>query len=317
MRDLIVGVDLGATKILTGLGTRSGQILRKVKINTPQDKPEKVLEVIVENITSIIGTTDYEHDRIIGIAVAAPGPISYPAAVIEDSPNLGWKRIELREELTRRLKMPVLVDKDTNLAAWGEYHFSQKGQYPNLLYLTVSTGIGGGIIINDQLYHGHRGGGGEFGHMVINSTGPECNCGRQGCLEALASGTAIAKQLQELIKTGKGQNILACRTGESLGAPELGRAARQGDPEALTIVEDLSRSLGIGIANLVNIFNPDIVVMGGGVMLGLQDLLLEPVKKYVGEKAFPLHRRDLIIEVTKLGNDIGLYGCFAAIVRGY
>lgn len=316
MRELIVGVDLGATKILSGIGTASGEILEKLKIATPQGSPQEVLDVIAENIISLIKTTDTAYDRIKGIAVAAPGPISYPEAVIENSPNLAWQRVELREELTRRLRRPVLVAKDTNLAVWGEYYFGQQGRYANLLYLTVSTGIGGGIIINDRLYHGRRGGSGEFGHMVIDTAGPECGCGRRGCLEALASGTAIARQLETLVKRGKGQNILACRAGAALGAPELGRAARQGDPEALGIVEELIKNLAVGITNLVNIFNPDIVVIGGGVMLGMQDLLLAGVIKYVEEQAFSLHRQGLIIETTRLGNDIGLYGCIAAIARG-
>lgn len=316
MREVIIGVDLGATKILSGVGTEDGQILRKMKIPTPQGSPSEVLDFIADNINYWIKTAEGEHDQIKGIAVAVPGPVSYPEAVIENSPNLVWQRVEIREELCRRLGRPVLIDKDTNLAALGEYYFGQQGRYADLLYLTVSTGIGGGIIIDDRLYHGHRGGGGEFGHMVVDAAGTECNCGRQGCLEALASGAAIARQLNAMIKEGKGLNIMACRSSSVLGAPELGQAARQGDAEALVLIEELGKNLAIGITNLVNIFNPQIVVMGGGVMLGLEDLLLEPIKKYVGEKAFPMHRRDLIMENTKLGNDIGLYGCIAAIARG-
>lgn len=306
---------MGATKILAGIGTENGEIVRKIKIPTPQGNEKKVIETIAELINTLISQADSEHDRIKGIAVAAPGPISFPEAVIEDSPNLAWQRVELREELMGRLKRPVTVAKDTNLAAWGEYHFGQQGVYSNLLYITVSTGIGGGIIINDRLYHGYQGGAGEIGHMVIDPNGPSCNCGRRGCLEALASGTAIARLLKDLGQKGGGQNMIAGKTGSSVGAPELGKAARQGDPEALAIVDDLCKWLGIGITNLVNIINPDIVVLGGGVITGLQDLLLEPVKKHVKENAFSLNQKDLIIEVTKLGDDIGLYGCIAAIAK--
>jgi glucokinase len=315
LRELIVGVDLGATKILAGIGKENGEILQKIKIPTPQGNEKKVIETIAELIETLISQAESENDRIKGIAVAAPGPISFPEAVIEDSPNLAWQRVELREELVGLLKRPVTVDKDTNLAAWGEYHFGQQGVYSNLLYITISTGIGGGIIINDRLYHGDRGGAGEIGHMVIDPNGPSCNCGRRGCLEALASGTAIARHLKDLIKKGGGQGMIAGQTSSSVGAPELGKAARQGDPEALAMVDDLSQWIGIGIANLVNILNPHIVVLGGGVFIGLQDLLLEKVKKHVKENAFSLNRKDLIIEATKLGDDIGLYGCIAAIAK--
>ncbi len=315
-REVIIGVDLGATKILSGIGTPDGQILQKIKMLTPHGSPSEVMDLIADNIIDWIKTAEAQHDLVKGIAVAVPGPVTYPGAVIEDSPNLGWQRVEFKEELSRRLGRPVVVDKDTNLAALGEYHFGQDRKYAHLLYITVSTGIGGGIIINDRIYHGWRGGAGEFGHMVIEAAGPECSCGRRGCLEAVASGTAVTKQIEALIKAGRGHNIAACGSGPPVGAPELGKAARQGDPEALSLIRGLGRNLAIGIANLVNLFNPQIVVMGGGVMIGLEDLLLEPIKEYVGEKAFPLHRRDLIIETTKLGNDIGLYGCIAAIARG-
>jgi len=315
-REVIIGVDLGASKILSGIGTSDGQILQKTKQLTPHGNASSVIDLIADNILEWIKIAEAQHDSVKGIAVAVPGPVTYPGAVIEDSPNLGWQRVEFKEELSRRLGRPVVVDKDTNLAALGEYHFGQDRKYAHLLYLTVSTGVGGGIIINDRLYHGWRGGGGEFGHMVIDASGPECSCGRRGCLEAVASGTAVTKQIEALIKAGRGQNIAACGCGSAVGAPELGKAARKGDPEALKLIKELGQNLGIGIANLVHLFNPQIVVIGGGVMIGLGDLLLEPIKEYVGEKAFPLHRRDLIIETTTLGNDIGLYGCIAAIAHG-
>ena len=313
MREVIIGVDLGATKILAGIGTEAGQILYKTRFPTPAGSHEKVIKAIVENIKALISKADTAHDRIKGIAVAAPGPISFPEAVVMDSPNLAWQRVELGNELTNRLKRPVFVDKDTNLAAWGEYHFGQQGRYSNLIYITVSTGIGAGIIINGRLYHGALGGAGEIGHMVIDPDGPWCRCGRRGCLEALASGTAIARQLKSLIRAGGGQNIMAAPGSESPGGAELGRAARQGEPEALAIVHNLNKCLGAGLTNLVNIFNPDIVVLGGGVIFGLKDLLLEPIKKQVFKNAFSLSRQGLIIEISGLGDDIGLYGCIAAI----
>lgn len=314
-RKVIIGVDLGATKILSGMGTPQGQILQKTKTWTPTGGPEAVLDVIAESIAALIKTAETRKYSIKGIAAAVPGPLTYPQAVMKDSPNLGWQRVEFKKEMSDRLGRSVIVDKDTNLAAWGEYYYGQGMKYENLLYLTVSTGIGGGIIADGRLYHGHRGGAGEFGHMVIDPAGPACRCGRRGCMEALASGTAIAARLQGLATAGQGKQIAALKQGLPPGAAELGQAARQGDPEAMMIIAELNRNLAIGIANLINIFNPQILVMGGGVMIGLQDLLLEPIRALVREQVFPLHRQGLQIEVTRLGDDIGLYGCMAAIAR--
>ena len=315
-QEVIIGVDLGATKILSGMGTPAGQILQKATTRTPEGRPEEVLDMIAGTIADLIRTARTRQYSVRGIAAAVPGPLTFPEAVIENSPNLGWQRVEFKKELSQRLGKPVVVDKDTNLAALGEYYYGQGEKYKDLLYITVSTGIGGGLIIDGQIYHGHRGGGGEIGHMVIDPAGPECRCGRRGCLEALASGTAIALHLEKLIKAGRGRQIEICGAGAEIGAAHLGEAARQGDSEAVKIMEELSAHLARGIANLVNIFDPPIVVMGGGVMEGLGDLLLEPIRTLTREQVFPLHRRDLQIEITRLGDDIGLYGCMAAIARG-
>lgn len=317
MREVVIGVDLGATKILTGAITTGGQILAKAKFPTCSGERDagEILDLISNSIIKTIEDNCFAEDEIRGIAVAAPGPLSYPDVEVVDSPNLGWSKLFLKDELCRRLGRQVIVEKDTNMAVLGEYFFGQRYNCRCLLYITVSTGIGGGIMIDGKLYRGSGGGAGEFGHMVLDPRGPRCKCGRHGCWEALASGTAIAREAAGFVSQGKGEGILAnCAEGEQIGAREVGDAARKGDPEASAIILRASRYLGIGIANLVNIFNPDTVVLGGGVALGLQDLFYDSLLEHVCNNVFALNSRNLKIEMTKLGNDIGLWGCLASVL---
>lgn len=314
MPELGIGIDLGGTKILTGLMTLDGEILKRRLIPTEAGTqvPAVIIDRMADSVRELMAEAG-QAQKIMGLACAAPGPITYPHGVIMDSPNLGWQQVRLKHELEKRLDQKVIVGKDTDLAALGEYYFGQGCQYEYLLYITVSTGIGGGIIADGKIYHGTRGGAGEFGHMVVNPSGYYCFCGRRGCLEAQASGTAIAK-MAGFMMTGadKGwQN----HGGQAVTAREVGTAARQGNKVARRILANVVADLGSGIANLVHIFNPQIVVLGGGVMQGLQDIILKPLRERVMDEVFPLHGAGLQIELTSLGADIGLYGCLAAIIQ--
>lgn len=317
MADLIIAVDLGATKIRTGIASADGKIINKKQIPTNRaEGAGYILDRIAICVKEIIKENSSAGDEILGIAVATPGPLSYRDSIVWDSPNLRWSRVALKKELERRLGKTVIVDKDTNMAALGEFHFGRHGRCKHLLYVTVSTGIGGAVIIDGRLYRGKSGGAGEFGHMVTDPSGPYCNCGRKGCLEAMASGTAVARQAQKLIARGKGQAILACASGGDITAREVGIAARNGDSEAQTIITDLKEYLAAGLANLVNIFDPEVLVLGGGVAMGLQDLLLEPLFSSVRERVFALNSDGLELVLTSLGEDIGLYGCIASVLFG-
>lgn len=318
MSEYIVGVDLGATKILTGIATSDGKILYKEKLPTWSERGAgDILDRLCCSIKHVVSQAGITSKQVIGIAVATPGPLSYPDAVVRNSPNLNWDYIPFKAELSKSLDTDVIVEKDTNMAVLGEYYFGRKCRYKQMLYITVSTGIGGGIITEGQVYHGANGGAGEIGHMVVEPDGPLCGCGRRGCLEAMVSGSAIAKEIKGLIAQGKGRGILACCENENkeIGAREVGIAARKGDPEAVEIIDNIVKYLGTGISNLVNIINPEIVVLGGGVALGLQDLILEPTFAYVRKQVFSLHQEVLKLEVSSLGEDIGLFGCIAAVLQ--
>lgn len=309
-----IGIDLGGTKILTALMTLDGEILSRRLLPTEAgtQMPAVIIDRMADSVTELMAEFGGVR-KIMGIACAAPGPITYPHGVIMDSPNLGWQQVRLKHELEKRLGQKVIVGKDTDLAALGEYYFGQGCQYDHLLYITVSTGIGGGIIADGMIYHGTRGGAGEFGHMVVNPNGYYCFCGRQGCLEAQASGTAITK-MAGIMMTGI-ESAWRDQATHVLTAREVGMAARAGEKVAARIVANVITDLSTGIANLVHIFNPQIVILGGGVMQGLKDIILKPLRERVMEEVFPLHGAGLQIEVTSLGSDIGLFGCLAAILQ--
>ncbi|MDD2619120.1 MAG: ROK family protein [Syntrophomonadaceae bacterium] len=317
MRKLIAAVDLGASKILTGVATAQGQILMREKFPTLKENgPDDIMDRISASISKLSVLCCNPDEQIVRVVVATPGPLSYPEGIVIGSPNLAWESVHLKYELSKRLNRRVIVDKDTNLAALGEYYFGQQGQPDSLLYITVSTGVGGGLILDKQIWRGHTGGAGEIGHMQVEPQGRLCNCGRHGCLEALASGTAISRTVKELLQQGKGIGILTMGNDKKdITAREVGEAARQGDYEAQMIVSKVIQYLGTAVANLVNIINPEIVVLGGGVALGWRDLLLEALNIYVKREVFTLNAENLKIEITKLGEDIVLYGCIATALR--
>lgn len=316
MSEVIIGVDLGGTKILAGLITPDGRILKTIKQPTPAAAgAEKIMDRICTSIKEL-QTYVPDSDQLAGIAVGAPGPLYYPQGIISTTPNLGWENVNLKEGLSRRLQSGVIVDNDGNMAALAEAYYGQNDKYRHLLYLTISTGIGGGIIINRQIYRGRDGGAGEFGHMVIEPGGPACRCGKHGCFEALASGTALAREASRLLQNGGGQKIRECAVNpDAPEAKDVGAAARAGDPAAIGLVTQLAERLGLGISNLVTIFNPEIVVLGGGVALGMGDLLLKPVTEYIRTHTFTLHSHDLPIVLSPLDQYAGLLGCAIAVKK--
>lgn len=316
MQEYILAVDIGGTKILTGIIARNGQILLRLKEPICMTgNPQEVMMQISRMAEQMMRKLNIEPQDIIGVGAGVPGPLDYEKGIVEDSPNLRWKKFMIREALSKCLGLRLMLDKDTNVAAWAEKVYGTGRDCSHFIYMTISTGIGGGIFTDGKILHGRSGGASEIGHMMVEPNGRKCGCGRCGCLEAVASGTALSLDAQELIKQGGGEKIAAlCSKGQAATPYELGMAARQGDPEALKIIRRAADYLAIGTANLVNIFNPEKVIIGGGVGTGLQDLLLPRIRDYVNASVFSLHRRNLSIEATPLGEDIVLLGCAAMVL---
>jgi glucokinase len=287
---MIIGIDLGGTKIAAALATPSGRILTDVNIPTEAHKGKKQ---VIENIKkSVYALIRGQRTQISCIGIGVPGPILYDKGIVIEPPNLpGWKRVNLKKILEKEFKVPVHVDNDANCAALAEAYFGAGKRARHFIYITISTGIGGGIIINRKIYRGATGSAGEFGHMVIDSRGFTCGCGNVGCFEALASGTAIKK-----------------RAGMDAISVEL--AARQGDKKALRVIEETAHYLAIGIANLVNIFNPELVILGGGVSQ-MRELLLNPIRKEFKKYALTLPAKSVKIIRAKLRTEAGVLGAVA------
>ncbi len=287
---MIIGIDLGGTKIAGVLATPSGKVLMDVNIPTEAKKGKKK---VIENIKKTIHTLiQSKKVKIKAIGIGAPGPILYEKGIVVEAPNLpGWKRVHLKEILEKEFKVPVFVDNDANCAALAEAWFGAGKFVKHFIYMTVSTGIGGGIIINKRLYRGAIGSAGEFGHMVIDSKGYRCGCGIIGHLEALASGTTIRKI-----------------TGMDAISVEL--AARQGDKKALRAIQEIAHYLAIGIANLVNAFNPEMVIIGGGLS-NMRELLFKPIRRDFKKYALTLPAKSVKIVRAKLKTQAGVLGAVA------
>ena len=287
---MIIGIDLGGTKIAAAAADERGKIITDINIPTEAYKGQgHVIGVIKKAAYNLIKG---QKSKIKAIGIGVPGPILYEQGIVISPPNLpGWKRVNLKKILEKEFHIPIFLDNDANCAALGEAHFGAGKNVRHFIYITVSTGIGGGIIIDRKLYRGADGAAGEFGHMIIDSKGFTCGCGNVGCFEAMASGTAIKK-----------------RAGMDAIAVEL--AARQGDEKARAVIAETAHYLSIGIANLVNIFNPELVIVGGGVSK-MRELLFTPVRQEFKKYAHALPAKSVKIVRAKLGGNSGVLGAAA------
>ena len=316
-----IGIDLGGTKIAGGLADAGGTVLHREQVPTKAEEgPEKVVARVFGLIRVLLAAAG--EGEVKGIGLCTPGPSDLKAGVVIEAPNLKWKDLPIIALLEKEFNLPSVLENDANAAAYGEYVYGAAKGRKDLVYLTVSTGIGGGIIVNGELVYGRNYSAGEAGHMIILPDGPLCSCGRRGCIEALASGSAIAREAKALLlKEGQGgpgrTGLLWEITGgdpERLTAKEVGEAAAKGDPLALSVLEKAFRYLGIAVGNLVNLLNPEIVVIGGGVA-ALGPLLFRPVVQAMEATAFAHMCRDLPVVPALLGGEAGTRGMVALARR--
>ena len=309
---LIVGVDVGGSKINSILADPKGNIKAKDLRDTRAKRgPDAVIERIVESIRQVASGNTVE-----GIGVGAAGACDAVNGVITSSPNLPeWENIPLRDIIQREFDCPVYLQNDATLAALGEHRFGGGKGVDHLVYVSVGTGIGGGIIINGQLYCGASGSAGEFGHMTIDINGPSCPCGNTGCWETLASGTALAQEAVKRIKGGQKTNILKFADGkmEMVSARRVHLAAQKGDRLANDLISQIGYYLGVGLVNLVNIFNPQLILIGGGLSR-MGKLLTGPATSVVREHAFELPAEAVRIEIAHLGVDAEALGAIALVL---
>lgn len=306
MRGVAVGVDVGGTKLAAGLVAADGTILDRNRQTTPADA-DQIVTAIVSS-----AQTFASHHRLgdVRVGVGAAGLIDRDG-VVRFSPNIPWTAYPLRSRLAGRLAGPVTVDNDANVAAWAEYRLgAARGAGESMVMLTVGTGVGGGLVLHDRLIRGADGMAGELGHIVVLEGGPSCPCGAQGCLEAMASGTAIARMARDAAAAGRlpSTSSLASTPVQQLTGKAVTVAAHAGDADAVGILAAAGRWLGVGIASLVAAFDPEVVVVGGGAMQA-GELLLGPARTAVAERLLGRgYREPPPVLAAALGDDAGLVG---------
>ncbi|MBA3646228.1 MAG: ROK family protein [Gemmatimonadaceae bacterium] len=289
----IVGVDLGGTNIVAGAMPFDGgrEYAIRTGLSKVADGPNGVVARIAAMVEEVIAQTTSEtgasRDQFIGLGVGSPGPLNRDTGVVISAHNLGFFDFPLRDELSKAVNLPATLDNDARCATLGEHWLGAARGVRNVLGMTIGTGIGGGLIFDGHLYHGASDVAGEIGHMTIDSTGRRCKCGNYGCLEAYASGPAIAERAREALE-GNEDSILPSLVGgdvTKITAQVVYDASKKGDVVAREVVRDTARFLGTGISNLINVFNPDMVVIAGGVTQA-GDALFEPLRAEVRRRAF-------------------------------
>jgi glucokinase len=307
----VLAIDLGGTKIIAAIVSDKGQIMaREYYLTLAEEGPQPVIDRILSAIDHLLDSKNLDLSELHSISLAAAGAIDLDNGLITLSPNLpGWYNIPLRDIVKDKYKVNTFLINDASAAALGEHHFGVGKGVNNLILLTLGTGIGGGIIINGELYSGPCGSAGEIGHTTIDVNGPRCSCGNVGCLEILVSGTAVAQEAIRRISQGERSSLAEIVDGklESITAEAVGVAAKNGDSLALEVISRAATYLGVGIVNLVNIFNPEMIIIGGG-MAQMGDLLLDTARQVVTERAFPLSAQAVRIVTAQLGDNAGVLG---------
>jgi glucokinase len=298
-----LAIDLGGTHIrVAAFEPKSLKPLLQQRTKTLAHEPG-VFDRLVKAIEAV-----WSSD-ISAIGIASPGPLDPHKGVILDTPNIKeWHDFPLAPKLSEHFRVPVFLDNDANMAGLAEWQYGAGVGHHNLVYLTVSTGIGGGVIVHDQLLQGFHGMGAELGHMTIDVNGPLCGCGQQGHIEAFSSGTAIARYVNEQIQAGQKSTL---QSTPNLSTAQIADAALTGDALAISAFERAGNYLGIAVANYLAIFDPSIVVFGGGVSQA-GDLLFKPFRESLQKHVFhPHYLDDLVITTAALGDDAGLLGALA------
>lgn len=307
MSPTVVAVDLGGTNTRAALFEQPGpRPTRQHKLSTQaEDGPDAVIGRIIEAVEAVLPATSDE----LRIAVGAPGPLDPDEGVVLKAPNLpGWKDIPLRARLQDHFDCPVSIGNDANLAALGEWRHGAGRGSDDVIYLTISTGVGGGVITGGRLLIGSRGLGAELGHILVEPGGPVCSCGRRGHLEAVASGTALARRAGNRLEAGEDSTLREVFESGNMTAEDVGDAARRSDRLALEVLEEAATHLGVALADFAHIFNPEVFVLGGGVSQ-LGPLLFEPAERALRENVMsPEYLQGLRLEPAALGDDAGLVG---------
>ncbi len=305
-----IGVDVGGTKIAAAVVSAEGEILNEVRYPTQAVPPNRLVGTIAGAITEV-----RDGFEVGGVCLAVPGLIMASVNTVIFSPNLHEiENIRLDEEIGGRTGMRVTVENDANAAAWGEFRYGAGKDVEHQVFITLGTGVGGGVITHGVLLRGAQGAGGELGHVTLDPEGPLCGCGNRGCLEAVASGTAIQRRAREFANDRPTSALGRLAIQRQVLGEDVTRLAEEGDEAAVSVLEETGRWLGIGVAGFVNIFNPEVVAVGGGASRA-GEFILGPARREVKLRARSPSRDLAEIKEATLGPASGVLGA-AALARG-
>jgi glucokinase len=309
-------LDIGGTKILGVLFDQDDKILCRVKKKT---RVEKGIQEIEENIISVVeelaAKSGLDMSELAGIAAGAPGVINEETGEIIFSPNLPWRNYNIRAAVEKRFNVPFRIGNDANVGILGEWKYGAGKGFENIVALFVGTGIGGGLILGNRLFTGSRHAAAELGHITLNTEGPYCNCGQRGCLEAYASKVGITREIKMQLDRGR-ESVLTDILQKEEGvikSKALKKAVEAGDALALEVLDRAAYYLAAGSGSLINIFNPDLLILGGGVMEALGDYIMPLFDKYIRRFSWPEAFAGTGIVQAKLGDDAIIYGALSMV----
>jgi glucokinase len=316
MENLVIGIDVGGSKIAAGLiDCNASFIAREISHSHCGCSPDQVVHEIEKIVQRLLATPKVDRSGILGVGVGISGHVNGERGIVMTNSNLpDWDYFPLRDTLKTHLGLPVIIDNDANCAAWGEYRHGAGRGSKDMCYVTFSTGCGMGIVINGRLYRGASGTAGEIGHTVVNPDGPMCSCGKRGCLMSYACGMALDQMARDCLQSGE-DTLLKSVCGDcpdKVSAEQVAEAARQGDQAALRLLDLAGRYFGIGLSTIVQVLNPDTIVIGGG-LVHIGPLLLEPCIKALNENIHHVLVDSARIVMSELWNDAGVIGAGALI----
>lgn len=299
-----IAIDLGGTNLKLGLLDQSCKIRFKKVLSTKNfTQKERLITAIVNSIQQIIKEKNLKKSQIRGIGLGLPGPINVEKGIVHFFPNIpGWKEVRLKSILEKRLGLAVYLDNDANLMALAEFHRGAAREAKNAICLTLGTGVGGGIIIEGRLYRGSTFNAGELGHIPINENGPRCNCAGRACIETYVGNVRILRIARQIF-------------GRSISLEEASALAKRKNKRALKLWQDAGRRLGIALSGVVNLLNPDVIVIGGGVAAA-GEVLFRNIRSTIAKRAMRIQARHVKVKPAKLGSDAGLIGAGLLVKEG-
>ena len=308
-------LDVGGTKVLGVIFDENREIVYRLKKRSKGkgNSAQNVEEVIISVVEEMIEESGIDRSKIHAIASCAPGVIDQDAGVVLFTPNLPWRDYDIRSAMEKRFGVPFYIGNDVNLGVLGEYKFGAGRGYRNIVGFFVGTGMGGGLILNGELYTGHQFKAAEYGHMILDPEGPLCNCGQRGCLEAFSSKQGMTAYIRQQLSRGR-ESMMAEAVQEGVfRSKKLKKALAAGDEVAMEAVDRACHYLAIATGNMINTFSPDLVLYGGGVIEAVGEIFLEKVLKEVDRYCMTAIRPTVDIKIAELGDDSILYGDLALI----